>query len=140
MRPLDSRLRAERDSSAKYSTRARSRVLGLSAASRAIPTSLAGWAAWAGSGPVRSSEARVAIMKSFRPTGARRGCSCPRPGRGYFRFLFASCQAQSSQGPGEAERAGHGNDYLVHRKTRPRLLLALLALSLTAAVCKADLV
>src|SRR5437870_11558888 len=38
-RPLDSRLSAERDSSAKYSTSARSRTCGLAAAMRAMPTS-----------------------------------------------------------------------------------------------------
>jgi hypothetical protein len=38
MRPLDSRLSAERQGRAKYSTSARSRTKGLSAAKRAIPT------------------------------------------------------------------------------------------------------
>src|SRR5947209_1025837 len=38
IRPLDSRLSAEREASSKYSTPARSRAFGLSAARRAIPT------------------------------------------------------------------------------------------------------
>src|SRR5579859_1178631 len=40
MRPLDSRLSAERDCKAKYSVSARARICGLSAAMRAMPTNL----------------------------------------------------------------------------------------------------
>src|SRR5690348_7474454 len=83
MRPLDSRLRADFDSSAKYSTRARWRVFGLSAARRAIPTSFTGAVG------VRSLRAEAEFMWDPPAGGTQREC---RAGQPHFRFLFALCQ------------------------------------------------
>src|SRR5437867_12059323 len=85
IRPLDSRLSAERDASSKYSTPARSRAFGLSAASRAIPTRGVGAGLSAqrvGMGHLRSWACAVSLFIRLLSRGDSRlrpPAGCPAP-------------------------------------------------------------
>src|SRR5579859_7332300 len=89
MRPLVSRLRAERDCKAKYSVSARARICGLSAAMRAIPTKLALGLRVGGAATLPGEIEMSAVAIRSVPPSWRLWTS-----NGYFRFLFAICQVE----------------------------------------------